>query len=363
MTGTRNVAGVAIGVTLAVLVAARPAVATTGPQVSLSDGVLTVLGDAASNTIVVGRDTAGAITVNGSTVVVHGHPTAIANVHLIAIRGQGGGDAIALDEANGPLPAAWMDGGSGDDVLIGGSGDDTLAGGDGNDRVAGRRGDDVGRLGAGNDSFLWEPGDGSDVVEGGTGPDTMRINGSTVDENVSISTDGSRVRFARDVAHVTVDLTEVERIDFRGSGGADHVTVDDLSGTGVTQVNLDLAGAGQPGSVTVNGTTGDDTLTVAGSTPAGVTVSGPHTVVGVTGTDGPGDGLTLNTLGGDDVVDATPLAAGTVTLTVDGGDGDDVLLGSPGDDIIFGGGGDDVLIGGAGSDQLDGGPGDNVVIQ
>src|SRR4029078_2511310 len=45
-----------------------------------------------------------------------------------------------------------------------------------------------------------------------------------------------------------------------------------------------------------------------------------------------------------------------------GGDGDDVLIGSPGNDILAGGNGDDVLIGGGGQDVLDGGPGNNVVL-
>ena len=50
-------------------------------------------------------------------------------------------------------------------------------------------------------------------------------------------------------------------------------------------------------------------------------------------------------------------------LTANGGDGDDVLIGSAGNDTLIGGAGDDVLIGGAGHDILDGGPGNNIVIQ
>ena len=46
-----------------------------------------------------------------------------------------------------------------------------------------------------------------------------------------------------------------------------------------------------------------------------------------------------------------------------GGDGDDVLIGSAGDDILHGDAGDDVLIGGPGVDVLDQGPGTGVVIQ
>ena len=69
----------------------------------------------------------------------------------------------------------------------------------------------------------------------------------------------------------------------------------------------------------------------------------------------------INGLGGDDVIDASGLSG--MLLAADGGDGNDVLIGSAGDDFLSGGAGDDVLIGGPGLDILDGGTGDNVVIQ
>jgi Ca2+-binding RTX toxin-like protein len=52
-----------------------------------------------------------------------------------------------------------------------------------------------------------------------------------------------------------------------------------------------------------------------------------------------------------------------VQLTEDGGDGDDVLVGSAGNDTLLGGAGDDVLLGGPGIDVIDGGPGSNIEIQ
>ena len=72
--------------------------------------------------------------------------------------------------------------------------------------------------------------------------------------------------------------------------------------------------------------------------------------------------MTINTLAGDDVLDASALAAGFINLSADGGIDDDVLTGSGGADILLGGDGDDVLIGGPGVDVLDGGPGNNIVI-
>jgi len=49
-------------------------------------------------------------------------------------------------------------------------------------------------------------------------------------------------------------------------------------------------------------------------------------------------------------------------LTADGGDGNDILIGSPGDDTLLGGNGDDILNGESGNDVLNGGPGNNVLI-
>ncbi len=132
---------------------------------------------------------------------------------------------------------------------------------------------------------------------------------------------------------------------------------------------MNLAGAGGSAgdtvadSVIVNGTDGADAVRVFGSQADGVTVKGLHTNVRITGTDGPIDQLTVKGLNGDDVVDAHGLAGGAVALSIDGGDGADLLVGSAGDDTISGGPGDDVLNGGPGQDALDGGPGSNVVIQ
>ena len=84
----------------------------------------------------------------------------------------------------------------------------------------------------------------------------------------------------------------------------------------------------------------------------------------ITNAEPANDTLTINALGGDDA----RRGSGTRRrfgrqLTVDGGAGDDVLVGSAGNDTLFGGAGDDILIGGPGLDVLDGGPGNNVLIQ
>jgi Ca2+-binding RTX toxin-like protein len=375
----------ALGTAFASAVLAAPAQAATTATFIHGLGILTIAGDAASNTIVVSRDAAGAIRVNGGAVDIHGATATVANVDLIAVFGAGGNDTIALDETNGALPRAALDGGYGDDRLTGGSGDDRLsgragndtllgkggadrlAGGDGDDFVDGDQGSDIGFLGDGDDTFQWDPGDGSDVVEGQAGRDTMLFNGANLGESFVVSASGERVRFTRDIGTIVMDLDDVERIDTNALGGEDKATVGDLSGTDVTRVGFNLAAAsgapdGQNDSVTVDGTGGDDAVVVTGSLAGGVSVSGLAASATVTGTDGPGDSLTVKTLAGDDVIRASGLAAGVVTFTGSGGDGDDILVGSAGDDTLLGGAGDDVLNGGPGTDLLDGGPGANVLI-
>ena len=117
----------------------------------------------------------------------------------------------------------------------------------------------------------------------------------------------------------------------------------------------------QPDSVVVEGTGGDDAASVSGNA-RGVAVEGLAATVKVTGAE-PADKLAVNTLAGDDSVDASDLDANVVKFSADGGEGDDHLTGSAGDDTLLGSGGDDVLIGGPGNDLLDGGTGDNVLVQ
>jgi Ca2+-binding RTX toxin-like protein len=224
-------------------------------------------------------------------------------------------------------------------------------------------------MGDGDDTFVWNPGDGSDIVEGQDGNDAMLLNGANIAERISISANGSRVRFTRDVASITMDLNDVEGINFNALGGADTITVNDLSGTAVTEVNLNLGaplnsttGDGAADNVIVNGTEGDDVVTVAGDS-SGVSVFGLAAQVNITGAEPTNDRLTVNALGGDDVITATDLTAGAIAFTGNGGEGADVLIGGDGNDTLLGEGGDDVLIGGPGQDVLDGGTGDNLLIQ
>jgi Ca2+-binding RTX toxin-like protein len=289
----------------------------------------------------------------------------IGTTEKLVLNANGGDDFVSATGNLAALIELTLDGGTGNDTILGGNGKDLLLGGDGNDFIDGQQGNDVAFLGAGNDTFQWDPGDGSDIVEGGDGTDTMLFNGSAGNEIFEASANGGRALFTRNLGNIVMDLNDVETIQLRALGGEDKVVVNDLSGTDVTKIAIDLAGAiggatgdGKVDSVAVNGTNGDDTIQVQGAGTS-VAVSGLAALVTIANAEAT-DALLVNALGGDDVVNATSLPAGVMKLTVDGGAGDDTLLGSQGADVLLGGDGDDSVFGDNGDDVAFLGAGDDV---
>ena len=216
-----------------------------------------------------------AVQSNGTSVNVNGLPAQVTisgsegDLDSLVVNALGGNDIVDASQLVAGQVKLTIDGGGGNDTITGSQGDDMLVGGDGNDTVNGGRGNDLALLGNGNDTFIWNPGDGSDIVEGEAGTDTLTFNGSNIGENIDISANGGRVRFSRDVGNIVMDLNSVEHIQFNALDGADNIVVNDLTGTGVTQVNLDLSlqagtgqGDGKSDTVIVNGTGGDDLINV-----------------------------------------------------------------------------------------------------
>ncbi|HMM87689.1 beta strand repeat-containing protein [Bradyrhizobium sp.] len=278
----------------------------------------------------------------------------IGTTENLVVHANGGDDTITAGNGLAALIALTLDGGDGNDTITGGDGADLILGGAGNDIVTGGRGNDTALLGDDDDTFIWNPGDGSDTVEGQGGTDTLQFNGANIAENIDISANGSRVRFTRDVANIVMDLNSVEKINFQALGGADHVTVNDLAGTGVQRVAIDLqaSGGGSDGAadnVTVNAAGSSDNIavTLAG---AEILVNGLAAQTSIVGQEAANDALVINGLDGADVIDASALAAGQIKLTIDGGDGDDVITGSAGADVLIGGNNNDTVIGGRGDD-------------
>jgi Ca2+-binding RTX toxin-like protein len=292
----------------------------------------------------------------------------IGTTEKIVVNMGGGDDTFSATGNLAPLISLTVDGGAGNDRIFGGNGADSLRGGDGDDFIDGNQGNDTVLLGAGNDVAQWDPGDGSDTIDGQAGSDTLVFNGANIAETVNIAANGSHALLTRDVGAIAMDLNSVETVTVNAVGGADTVNIGDMSGTAVTQVNIDLAAApggtapdGAADTITVNGTAGDDVITLSLVNGA-LVIDGLASRVVIEHFDF-NDTVRINGLGGDDVIEASGVGVGGPQLVLNGGDGDDVLIGGAGNDTINGDAGDDVLLGGAGQDVLDGGTGDNVVIQ
>jgi Ca2+-binding RTX toxin-like protein len=345
----------------------------TRVDVDLAGTIGGTAGDGQADTVITnatnGDSTIGIVGA-GTTVSILGLPALVnvansegANDSLV-VNALGGNDTITATTLAAGISRLTIDGGAGNDRIFGSQGADVVFGGDGDDFVFGDNGNDTAFLGAGDDVFQWDPGDGNDIIEGQDGSDEMLFNGSNADENINIVANGGRVLFTRDVANITMDLNDVERITFNALGGADNITVGDLTGTDMESIAIDLAG-------TPDGTTGDgqvDSVTRNDGNDAGslsvLSVGDSITVV-----DGPdvlwvdnaesSDRLTINGLGGDDVLDASQMRAGHMQLTINGGLGVDQMIGSAGDDLFNGGDGNDVALMGAGDDTFVWNPGDD----
>lgn len=324
------------------------------------------------------------------------------------LTGNGGNDEIiggaGNDNASGSGGSDTVLGGEGNDTLRGGSGKDSLNGGAGDDNVMGQ--------GSGGDSLTG--GEGSDTLDGGAGNDLLiETNGSG---NIAVS-NTSLTGFGGDV------LNGVERARISGDSGANAIDASGLFFAGFTSVTL----IGGGGNDLLIGTQGSDVLSGNGGNDTARGGSGDDRIFGGSGKDflfgdagndkvfgqgGTGDRIsgglgddTLHGGGGADRIEETADADLTLTntsmtgigndviraiervmltggdgnntidvsgfssdrqITVRGGAGNDLLIGSDGadnltggdgDDTLNGNGGDDILRGSAGADSLNGGDG------
>ncbi|MEA2143138.1 MAG: hypothetical protein QOI64_1568, partial [Solirubrobacteraceae bacterium] len=307
---------VAVGALAGTSVSAQAATTATS-----SAGVLSVTGDGADNSIVVSRDAAGNILVNGGAIAVTGGTPTVANTTLIRVFGLDGADAVTVSEVNGALPAANLFGGAGNDVLTGGSGGDQLFGQAGNDTLLGKGGADLLFGGSendtltggdaddqafgqgGNDRMIWNPGDDTDLNEGGDGADTVEVNGGNGAEQFTTTANGTRVRFDRVTpAPFSIDIGTSEKLVVNANGGNDSA-----SATGNLAALI---------GITVDGGAGNDTL--LGSSGADILLGG--------------DGNDF--ADGNQGADVALLGAGDDTFQWDPGDGNDVIEGQAGTDTL-----------------------------
>ena len=216
-------------------------------------------------------------------------------------------------------------GGAGNDSLIGGARYDELHGQDGDDVLQGRRGVDLLFGEDGNDQLYGQQ--YNDWMYGGPGDDTLMGN------------DGNDV------------LNGGTGADILNGGRGQNRLTDQVDGdvifdaTGYDTGRGDGArGIGPRGRLEIIGGDGDELINASGYRVGPVVVNG-------------GDGNdTLIGSRGDDSLDG-----GAGNDVIRGGAGHDTLFGNRGDDRVFGQGGIDELGGGLGDDRIDGGVGVSII--
>jgi Ca2+-binding RTX toxin-like protein len=313
-----------------------------------------------------GNDTIG---VAASAVAPHiavsggpgGLPIDVVNSEALAVESLAGNDTLNAGLGLAALTQLTLDGGAGNDAINGGDGNDTLRGGSENDAIDGNVGADLALMGTGDDAFTWDPGDGSDKVEGEAGSDTMVFNGAAAAENFDFSANGNRLRFFRAQGTITMDTAGVERVDLRALGGSDTTFVNDLSATDVKNILLDLANDAAVDTTTINGTGGDDAITIAPNAGA-VDVTGLAAAVKIEHSEAANDVLNVNGLDGNDTISGAVALAALIKVGIDGGAGNDTINGGDGAELLVGGDGNDEIDGNGGADTGLMGAGDDTFV-
>ena len=242
------------------------------------------------------------------------------------------------DNLTGGSAGDYVDGGAGDDGVAGATGNDTLLGGDGVDLLVG---------GVGNDSM--DGGLGADRFRGGTGNDTVSYSTRTVPIIADI-TEGTG-ETADDGAAGEKDFIEADCETLIGGSAADKLTGATYPSTysssnGYTKNNK-LVGNG--GNDTLNGLDGNDTLD--GGT-------GKDSLVGGTGTDLADYSkrtealkLDLDGIADDGAAGENDMLSADIE-NINGGSGNDWIVGNGSNNVIHGNGGNDTLEGSSGNDTL-----------
>jgi Ca2+-binding RTX toxin-like protein len=321
---------------------------------SFSAGTLTITGDGTDETITVSRSAAGFLKLNGANINVSGNALTVAQTTTIVVDGRGGNDTIKVTDANGVMPKATLRGSSGNDTLTstatagdkvdGGTGDDTLNSGAGIDEMFGKEG---------NDTLIWTANQGSDRIEGGDDLDTFQVRGSNSAEIYAISANADRVTVTRNIGNFTLDINNVETLSLATLGGADSVTTNDLMGTDLTTVHLDLgvnnAGDAAADVVIINGTAAADVVQI-NAVATTVQVVGLAAQINIAHSESANDRVIANGLAGTDTLNGSVGLAALIQLTLDGGLNNDALNGGNGADTLIGGDGSDTIDGNGGND-------------
>lgn len=223
--------------------------AASTPGVTLTGGVLTILGSDGGDVVVISRLLNQIIIASSASSAIK--TFAASEVTAIRVDVRGGNDIVATT-ANVTKPMT-IEGGSGNDVLTGGGGANTILGGAGNDLLYGADGADI-LLGGDGDDLLFG-GAGRDILIGGDGADTLLGN---ADDDILVAGttafDAHAAALAAIMAEWTSGRSYAQRTANIGGSGTGASFASRLNGNFFLNVNA------AQGSVTVHDDNDKDTL-------------------------------------------------------------------------------------------------------
>ena len=231
------------------------------------------------------------------------------------------------------------------------TGNATLIGNGGNDTLIGGSGNDVLTGGAGNESFIGNG--GNDTINAGGGSDTL--NGGDGNDKL-LGQGGSGDLLTGGTGNDTLD----------GGAGVDGIVE---TGTGgFIATNTSLVGNGSDVVVdieqlTLAGGSGNDLLDASAFSNGGVFLNGGNgndTLIGTTLND-----VLYGWIGNDSINGGAgndSIRGGLDNDTINASDGNDTVNGGEGNDVIDGGNGNDQLSGFKGNDSITGGAGNDMLV-
>lgn len=257
---------------------------------------------------------------------------------------------IGSDNITGNDAANYLRGGSGNDTLHGGSGNDTLRAEDGDNQIFGEDGDDLLIQDRNVDLVVKmanpaHPSTNADIISGGAGNDTVDY--SIRDPNLQISIDG----VANDGQPLELDNVQLDVENVYGGSGNDRIVGSSTAPAG-SSFNNWLKGNG--GNDTLIGSLGADTLEGNdGNDLASYADKATPVVISINlifGDQAGDDGEDTN---GDGIADEGDMIL-TDIENLQGGAGDDIIIGNELVNRLTGGAGNDSIFGHGGNDWIDG---------
>ncbi|MDR3638691.1 MAG: calcium-binding protein [Isosphaeraceae bacterium] len=203
-----------------------------------------------------------------------GNDKLVAGAGTDELHGGGGNDTFVAGSGT-----CTMDGEGGvndSDTFTGGSGTVTMNGGQGNNTYFCGTGTTIIKGGSGPDLIYWNSGDGNATIDGGADSagdtiDRLQMRGAPGMNDFTASANGTGVTVAAPGA--TVNASNINVLNIDGTGAAGKTVINDLSGTTVQVVGLNLDEVANPDSIqsqfVLNGPTSPRTINVGEFTMQG----------------------------------------------------------------------------------------------